>query len=583
MKNALPSKFFDEVGDVPRAEYPRPQLQRDSYQTLNGKWKYAILPQNRAFQDWQGDILVPFAPESLLSGVQKVLQPDEVLYYGTEFEVDPSFFHEKTILHFDAVDYRCTVSLNEQELGTHTGGYLPFTFDVTGILKPGKNTLRVTVTDPTDTGDQARGKQSLAPGGIWYTSTSGIWGPVWMESVSEDYVAGLKIVPDIYSNTVTVTVQSTAEEVTVTMLDGETVKGEASGRGGEPIVLTINNYKLWSPAEPKLYDLVIRTPHDTVKSYVGMRKFTINRDRFGIQRLCLNDATLFHNGVLDQGYWSDGLMTAPTDSAMVYDLTMVKEMGFNMVRKHIKIEPLRYYYHCDRLGLIVWQDMVSGGHDYDPNVISVGPILGSRHMKDDKKHYAAFRRKNAAGREEFIRDVKGTVELLQNAVSVGMWVIFNEGWGQFDSDEIGEMVEKMDPTRTVDRTSGWHDQGHGSFISRHIYFTPIYVPFWDKRCYILSEFGGYSKKTPGHMQAKVPFGYRMYRTQDSLQKAWKKTVEQKIIKNIRLFLIGGMSGCVYTQLSDVEGEVNGLVTYDRKVEKFDRKFMKEVNDRVKYI
>ncbi|MEE1353070.1 MAG: glycoside hydrolase family 2 TIM barrel-domain containing protein [Acutalibacteraceae bacterium] len=585
MSKALKSKYFDEVGTVPRAEYPRPQLQRDSYRCLNGSWDYAILPKKKIFSGYQGKILVPFSPESLLSGVEKTVKPDDVLYYHTEFTVDEDFLNEVTLLHFDAVDYLCKVTLNGTELGTHAGGYIPFQFDVSEIIRPGKNELSLEVTDPSDTGDQARGKQVLAPGGIWYPCQSGIWGPVWMESVSADYISDLEIVPDFDTNYVYITPESTADCVEVTITDpnrDNLVMAEASGKGGERIAIELVGYRPWTPADPRLYDVTLKTSGDTVHSYFGMRKFSVHRDRFGINRLCLNDVTVFHNGVLDQGYWSDGLMTAPTDQAIKDDLQMVKDMGFNMVRKHIKVAPLRYYYYCDKMGILVWQDMVSGGHDYDPAVVAVDPQLRIN-LKDTKKNYREFRRENPEGREEFLRNVKETVHLLRNCVSLAMWVPFNEGWGQFDSEKVAAMVKKLDPTRTVDPASGWHDQKSGDFRSRHIYFGKVHMPIRDNRCFILSEFGGYSRAVAGHTQAKLPFGYRFYFSKGSIQRAWKRLMEGQIIKNIRpSFLAGGLSASVYTQLSDVEGEVNGLVTYDRKVEKFDREFMREVNRRVKY-
>ncbi len=578
MATGLPSRFYHDVGEVPRAEYPRPQLQRESYLTLNGTWEYAILPSKETLSSYQGEILVPFCPESLLSGVQKIVGPDDVLYYSREFEIEPSFLKDKTILHFDAVDYICTVTLNDVELGTHKGGYLPFSFDATSALQPGTNVLKVTVTDPSDTGEQARGKQTLHPGGIWYTPTSGIWGPVWLESVTEDYIRGLKITPDIDSDTVTIHVDTDAERVSICVLDGETVKAKAEGRSGATFSLSMKDYTCWSPDEPKLYDLVVKTEGDAVRSYFGMRKFSVEEDGKGIKRLFLNNKPLFHNGVLDQGYWSDGLLTAPTDEAMIYDLEMIKGMGYNMVRKHIKIEPLRWYYHADRLGVLVWQDMVSGGIDYDPMVIMILPFLGFR-LKDGAKNYDTFRRADEGARNEFLENTEDTVKLLYNTVSIAMWVPFNEGWGQFDSDAVSEHITELDPTRTIDRTSGWHDQKSGDFISKHIYFTPIFVPR-DKHCYLLSEYGGYSKPTLKHMQAKLPFGYRIYYTRRTLQRKWKKLMENGVIDKITVKKKYGISAAVYTQLSDVEGEINGLVTYDRKVEKFDRAFMKEVNDRV---
>ncbi len=565
----MPTKYSDKVGSVPRNEYPRPQLQRDSYLNLDGQWDYAIAKGELKPEGYDGKILVPFAPESYLSGVRKIVQPDNTLYYHRTFTVPKKFMKKKTLLHFDAVDYDCQVRVNGKLVGSHTGGYLPFAFDVSKVLVPGTNTVELTVTDPTDTGDQARGKQSLNPGNIWYTSTSGIWGPVWLESVPENYVRGIKTVPDIDKNQVTVTVDTDAPGATVKVYDGGKKIAEKKGSG--PIVIPMKNYTCWSPENPKLYDLVVSTGKDTVRSYFAMRKFSVGTDSSGKKRLMLNNKPYFQVGVLDQGYWSDGQMTAPTDQAMIDDLQMLKDMGFNMVRKHIKIEPLRWYYHADQLGLIVWQDMVSGGHDY--NLLAIGGYNYLQiKVKDDADHYKFFSRENQAGRDEFIRDTKATVKLLQSEPCIGLWVPFNEGWGQFESDAVSKMIYELDPTRPIDRTSGWDDQGGGDFISKHIYFTPIYTPN-DERCYVLSEFGGYVMSTPGHQLSDLPFGYRTYFSQESMQNAYKRTFETQIYPSIAK----GMSACVYTQLSDVEQECNGLITYDRAVMKFDPAFLKAVN------
>ncbi len=567
----MKSKYTDKVGNTPRSEYPRPQLERDSYMTLNGKWDYAIIPSTQKLTKYDGEILVPFAPESLLSGVEKVVMPTDTLYYKRTFKVAKKFLNDKTILHFDAVDYLCTVKVNGKLIGTHRGGYLPFEFDVTDVIKAGNNTIELSVTDPSDTDDQARGKQSLAPGGIWYTPSSGIWGPVWMESVSEDYIKGLKIVPDIDKDEVKVTVDSTAKDVEVTVKDGKKVLAKQNGTG--TFTIPMKNYTCWSPENPKLYDLVVKTDGDTVKSYFGMRKYSMGKDKSGKMRLMLNNKPYFHNGVLDQGYWSDGQLTAPTDQAMIDDIQMLKDMGFNMDRKHIKIEPMRWYYYADKLGLIVWQDMVSGGHDYSIMNIGGYAMFGVS-PKDDESNYDLYRRTGQQGRDEFIRDTKDTVNLLQNVTSIGMWVPFNEAWGQFDSDKVSEMIYELDPTRTIDRTSGWNAQGGSDFVSDHTYFTPITVPETDK-CYVLSEFGGYLLPVSGHDASKTFFGYRVYFTKKDLQNAYKKTFETKIIPGIKQ----GLSATVWTQLSDVETEINGLVTYDRQVVKMDPSFIKAVNDR----
>ena len=571
MGKQLESRFFKDVTNKPLQEYPRPQLKRDSYMNLNGLWQYAIRPIDVEFDGkYDGDILVPFSPEAMLSSVGKTVTPDDLLYYNLEFEVEDSFISDKTILHFTAVDYACNVILNGQGIGSHTGGFYPFDLDVTSQIRPGTNVLQVEVVDPSNQGVQAKGKQNESPNTIWYTPQSGIWGTVWMESVSDDYISDLKITTDIDNDTVTIIPTTTAKDFTIEIYDN-----------GKQIIKTkettikLTDYELWSPENPKLYDVKIKTKNDEVESYFGMRKFGIGTDEHNIKRLFLNNKPYFHNGVLDQGYWSDGMLTPPTDEALLYDIKMLKDMGFNMIRKHIKIEPLRWYYYCDKIGMLVWQDMVNGGNgSYNPFCIAIIPFFNIN--VNDTKHYKFFGRESAEGRAEYERDLERTINLLKNQTSIAMWVPFNEGWGQFDSKRITDKIKEMDPTRTVDSSSGWHDNGN-DFVSKHIYFYPIYVPR-DERCYLLSEFGGYSKPTPGHMYTKALFGYHMYPTKGMLQRAYKKLFEKRIIANIPK----GLSATVYTQVSDIEGEINGLITYDRKVEKFDRAFLKEINNRVHF-
>ena len=569
LSNPLKSRFYEEVGKKPLQEYPRPQLQRDSYLNLNGLWKYAIRPIGYIFDGkYDGDILVPFSPETLLSGVMRNVTPDDMLYYNLEFDIPDSFLKDKTIIHFTAVDYACKVILNGKPVGSHTGGFYPFDIDITDVIIPGTNVIQLEVTDPSNEGVGAKGKQNESPNTIWYTPQSGIWGTVWMESVSVDYISDLKITTDIDNDTVTIIPTTTAKTYVIEIYDD----GKLIAKSDKPEI-KLSDYECWSPENPKLYDVIIKTKNDKVESYFGMRKFGIGTDENGIQRLMLNNKPYFHNGVLDQGYWSDGMLTAPTDSALIYDIQMLKDMGFNMIRKHIKIEPLRWYYYCDKIGMLVWQDMVNGGNgSYNPFCIAIVPFFNIN--INDTKHRKFFGRESEEGRAEYHRDLERTLDLLKNQVSIAMWVPFNEGWGQFDSKAITEKIKSIDPTRTVDSTSGWHDNGN-DFVSKHIYFYPIYVPK-DKRCYLLSEFGGYSKPTKGHMFTNAMFGYHMYPTKSLLQNAYKKLFEKRIIANIPK----GLSATVYTQVSDVEGEVNGLITYDRMVEKFDRDFIKEINNRV---
>lgn len=570
----LKSRFYDEVGAVPHNDYyPRPQLQRDSFYNLNGTWQYAIYPTKDIFKGYQGDILVPFSPETMLSGVKKNVTPDDTLYYKRNFTVDESFLKDRTFLHFGAVDYECEVKVNGHKVGSHYGGFFAFKLDITNAIHAGENTVELVVKDPSDTSYHARGKQSSLPAAIWYTPQSGIWQTVWMESVPEVFVEDLKIVPDIDKDEVAVTVTTKAEEVTVSVLDGEKELATVTGTG--TLVLPMKDYECWCPENPKLYHLKIVAGKDEVQSYFGMRKFGVGPDEKGVQRLLLNNKPYFHNGVLDQGYWSDGMLTPPTKSAMEYDIHMLKEMGFNMIRKHIKVEPLYWYYLCDKEGMLVWQDMVNGGTAYNMLIIGILPLININ-IKDDERHYKWFARSDKEGRDEYIKDMYDTLDHLKNVVSLAMWVPFNEGWGQFDANKISEMIKAYDPTRTIDRTSGWHDQKESDFVTRHIYFYPVYVPK-DDRCYLLDEFGGFSKMTPGHMFSKFLFGYRMYFTNKHLMNGYRKTFEKRVIANIPR----GLSATVFTQVSDVEGEINGLITYDRMVEKFDRAEIKAVNDRVK--
>ena len=558
---------------LPLNDYPRPQFARDSFQNLNGEWDYAIYDQKQEFAGYQGKILVPFSPETILSGVERVVKPTDVLYYKRQFVFKKT--GDRVLLHFGAVDYYCVVSVNGKKVGENKGGYYPFTFDITSAIHDGENEITVTVTDPSDTGSQARGKQSSKRGGIWYTPQSGIWQTVWIEQVCRNYLKSASLTPDIDAGVLNVTLDF-AEEVENARLDvydGEEAVASVNTVNGKAQI-KMGDFKLWSPEEPNLYDLEITTSADKVKSYFGMRKFGIGKDEKGIVRLMLNNKPYFHNGLLDQGYWSDGMYTPPTDEAMIYDIQTMKDMGFNMLRKHIKIEPMRWYYHCDRLGMLVWQDMINGGGLYKFSTIGIRPFLGN--MMDDS-NYKAFSREDEAGRREYYVDSERMVKALYNVVSLSVWVPFNEGWGQFDAAYAYDFYKKLDSTRIIDHASGWHDQGCGDLRSLHIYFTPIKVPK-DSRPVVLSEFGGLSLQAKGHMYNKEKFfGYRRFYEQDKFEKAYKKLFEKRIIANIPK----GLAASVYTEVSDVEDECNGLLSYDRKVIKIDMELIKEINSRVK--
>ncbi len=568
-----------EVSDTPLSEYPRPQFARDSYMTLNGKWDYAILRKSESFNgNYQGKILVPFSPESLLSGLPEgtIVTPDDVLYYHRTFDIPAEFIKAHTFIHFDAVDFECKVAINGVTVGEHSGGYMPFCLDISGAVRSGENVIELAVTDPTDTSYHTHAKQATKRGGIWYTPQSGIWQSVWLESVPEIYLKDVTIVPDIDNNTVNFKFEKSADApVDVIVLDGDRVMAQAICDGNE-ISVPLSEYELWCPENPKLYDLAFKIGKDIVKSYFGMRKFSWVTDSKGFKRMGLNNKPYFHTGVLDQGYWSDGMLTPPSNAALEYDVKLVKSMGFNMIRKHIKIEPLRWYYHCDKEGILVWQDMVTGGSKYKFMYIGGFAVALNIHIKDNtEKGYKRLARQDKEGRDEFEREVRITMNYLKNCVSLSTWVAFNEGWGQFDSVRITKDMQAIDPTRLIDSVSGWNDQGKGTSDTKslHIYFTPIVMPK-DKRCILLSEVGGYSIKPKGHVfSPNKSFGYRIYKSPEKYAAAFKKLYEKRIIPNIA----NGLSATVYTQVSDVEEEINGLVTYDRKVVKLNTDMVKALN------
>ncbi|HQC55214.1 MAG TPA: glycoside hydrolase family 2 TIM barrel-domain containing protein [Clostridia bacterium] len=580
--NTLYTPFAEKIDkNCPLPEYPRPQLERDSYINLNGYWDYAILSQPSELPTYQGKILVPFSPESPLSGVNKLLKPSEFLYYRKIFTLPEGFKKDRVLLHFGAVDYLCKVYINQKLVGEHRGGFFPFTFDITDYLFADKeNYLTMEVTDPSDTGFQQRGKQKLKRGGIFYTPQSGIWQTVWMESVVDNYIENIKITPDIDSSSVDIEVfakdLSTPADIEISFAGKKVASGKTDKDGKAKI--TFSEYKLWSPEEPNLYDITITLGDDNIKSYFGMRKFGVGNDEAGIPRLMLNNEPYFHNGLLDQGYWSDGLYTAPTDEALIYDIQITKDLGFNMLRKHIKIEPLRWYYHCDRLGMLVWQDFVNGGRGANKLYNGFLSIIG---RTADDTNYRWGGRKEEESRKEYYVDSEKTIKLLYNTVSLALWVPFNESWGQFDALKVTDWVRTLDNTRPIDHASGWLDQGGGDFKSTHVYFVPITVPSEKDRkgrCFILSEFGGYSLDIEGHVfNSKKSFGYRKYSSLKEFEAAYHKLFEESIIPLIEK----GLSATVYTQITDVEDEINGIITYDRKVVKLDADKLRELNSRVK--
>ena len=491
----------------PLPEHPRPQLRRESYLNLNGPWEYAITRENAEPEEYDGEIIVPFAPESELSGVGRTLKPGEYLWYRRELVLPEGFNVGRVLLHFGAVDQCARVWVNGEDACAHTGGYLGFSADITELLyaEGEANEILVRVTDDTDKSYHTRGKQKLKPGGIWYTPVSGIWQTVWCESVPENYIRALYITPHVDQGAVELYVDG--EGPCRALIGGMAYDFYA----GTPALLRLGEeIHLWTPEDPCLYELTLALGEDRVESYFAMRSFSVQADSEGVKRLCLNGKPYFHNGLLDQGWWPDGLYTAPSDEALSYDIEAAKAMGFNMLRKHVKVEPLRWYYHCDRLGMLVWQDMPNGGGSYNPAVISA-PLLTGWHMKDSK--YGAFGRKDERGRAEFTEELREMVTELYNCPCIAMWVPFNEGWGQFDAEKNVAAILEIDATRTIDHASGWHDQGIGDFKSLHVYFDDYrYAPDKQGRCVILTEFGGYAFAVEGHTSDVKPFGYKKFKS-----------------------------------------------------------------------
>ena len=562
----------------PLPEYPRPQLRRNSYLNLNGIWEYAITKTAEKPAAMQGEIVVPFSPETPLSGVGHILQPDEYLWYRRSVTLPEGFFRGgRLLLHFGAVDQCCTVWVNGQEAGSHTGGYLPFALDVTELIEGDAFTLELRVTDPTDTGSLSRGKQRLKNTGIWYTPQSGIWQTVWMECVPENYLRSLRITPKPEENAVHIRLEAddpAMAAVTICRDGGIIAEGQTDENGESTLTIPAEELRLWSPENPFLYDAAITLAGgDKVESYFGMRAFGIGKDEKGLPRLLLNGKPYFQNGLLDQGYWSDGYYTAPSDEALIHDIAEMKRLGFNMLRKHIKVEPLRWYYHCDRLGMLVWQDMMNGGESYSPLSIYVFSNLGLR-VKDDRYRY--FSRSDEAGRTHYYEELGQMIDLLYNTVSLALWVPFNEGWGQFDALKAAEFIRKRDDTRPIDHASGWYDQGGGDIKSIHWYFRPYHhkQPPKEQRPICLTEYGGYNCAVPGHCWGEgAEFGYKKIADPAEFNRAFQKLMEEQLIPAKER----GLAAAVYTQVSDVEGERNGLLTYDRKVCKANEAIFRAVN------
>jgi len=538
-------------------EYPRPQMVRKQWMNLNGLWDYAIRPKSEPMPDvYDGKILVPFPVESALSGVMKRVGPENRLWYRRTFKVPGRWSNRRVLLHFEAVDWASTVWINGRKIGVHRGGYDPFVYDITSALEEsGEQEIVVAVWDPSDAAGQPRGKQVNRPHKIWYTPTTGIWRTVWLEPVDPAYIKSLKIVADVDGQRVLLTVKGSAAAADATVIaevkepGSWSVKATASGKVGREFAVPIEQPKLWSPDSPYLYQLQVKLKGrkgkvtDMVKSYFGMRKVSLCKDGQGVTRLCLNNKPLFQYGTLDQGFWPDGLYTAPTDEALRYDVEVLKSLGCNMMRKHVKIEARRFYYWTDKLGILVWQDMPNGKNE------------------------------TPAQRRQFEAELKRMVDTLYNHPSIIMWVPFNEGWGQYDTERLVGWLKMYDPRRLVDNASGWKDYGVGDVHDVHKYPGPKKPENEEKRAVVLGEFGGLGLPIRGHTwQSEKNWGYRKYKSQDELTEAYLELLEK-----LKPMIKDGLSAAVYTQTTDVEGEVNGLMTYDREMVKMDAGRITEAN------
>ena len=544
----------------------RNPLKRDSYLSLNGEWDLAFSESPEIPASFEYKITVPFSPESPLSGVNRVLKHGEYLIYNKAFTLEEGFNKGRVFINFGAVDQIAKVIVNGSTVGEHHGGYTPFTFEITDYIKDGLNKLNVVVQDFCEENEYSRGKQKTKRGGIWYSPQSGIWQSVWLESTPDEYIKSVRITPDYDRERVTFEFEG-ADSVQIMIYDGNELIADTTDK-----TVIIPSFKPWSPESPFLYRVVFKYGKDTVKSYFGMRKFSTGNDINGVPRLFLNNKPYFHNGLLDQGYYPDGFLTPPSNEAMEFDIKYVKDCGFNMLRKHIKIEPMLWYHYCDVNGSIVWQDMVNGGGTYGLEVSAL-PFIG---INLDDTNYKTFKRTNEEARELYYTELKEMVDALYNCPCIALWVPFNEGWGQFDSKKAYELLKKWDKTRIVDSTSGWHDRGSTDVISKHIYFTPIVVK-QGNRPYLLTEFGGLSTRIKGHTFNNKMFGDKIYKTTDSLTKAYSKLFNKTIIPQIQK----GLSATVYTQVTDVEDELNGIMTYDRKVLKINKDILNEINKKVK--
>ena len=556
--------------DAPLPEHPRPQLTRPDWASLNGVWECAFAPTGDQPHVWQS-IVVPFSPESELSGVRRQLQPHETLHYRRSFDLPRHFADDRRVLlHLGAVDQRCRVRVNGRDVGGGDCGYLPITCDITGVVRRGGNELEVRVTDPSETGQGMRGKQRLDRGGIWYTATSGIWQSVWLEAVPESHVADVVLTPrlrfgDGIGAALEVTVVPGGEldlgraHIEVVPAGGGRPVARAQAALRRPTIIPIPEPRLWRPDDPHLYEVRVSLGEDRITAYAALRDVRTGPDAAGVPRLLLNGEPHLALGVLDQGYWPDGMLTPPDDEAIAADLRSVRDLGFGWVRKHVKVEPLRWYHHADRAGLLVMQDIPNGGGPYVGRVIS-----GMNQVPERPRRLHG--RTDDEGRAAFERDLRGIIGHLRSVQSVAAWTLFNEGWGQFDTLRLGELAGRLDPTRPRAYASGWHDRGGGDIATRHEYLKPWRLPDTaadDPRVQVLAEYGGVGLPMPGHTWGEQPWGYADAHSADDLVERLTTLHREQLAPTIPR----GLSGAFWTQLTDVEDEHNGLLTWDREVVK----------------
>lgn len=571
--NKIKSKWATEVNPANvLGEYPRPLMVRESWKNLNGLWDYAIMEKGSSVPtNFEGQILVPFAVESSLSGVMKEVGSNKELWYKTTFDIPEDWTEKDILLHFGAVDWKADVWLNDILIGSHTGGYTPFHFDITPFLKEGNQIITVKVWDPTNDGPQPRGKQVKKPEGIWYTPVTGIWQTVWLEPVPKKRILNIKTIPNVDNNTVTVIPEikgsNFGDVVEVSVFDKGTLVSKAMAKNGLEMVMPVGSSKLWSPESPFLYDLEIRLLSnekevDKVGSYFGMRKISMKKDEFGIVRMQLNNKDYFQFGPLDQGWWPDGLYTAPTDEALKYDIIKTKELGFNMIRKHVKVEPARWYAHCDKLGILVWQDMPNGDK-------------GPQWQNHDYFKGPEFQR-SPQSEEIYRTEWKDIMDYLFSVPSIVVWVPFNEAWGQFKTEEIAEWTKTYDPSRLVNAASGGNFYRTGDIVDLHNYPAPAMYLYDAQRVNVLGEYGGIGLPVENHLwKPDNNWGYVKFKNS-------KETTEQYVeyAEQLKKLVKAGFSGAIYTQTTDVEGEVNGFMTYDRKVDKMNVPVVKKANQEV---